>query len=136
MSINIRNKHLSCIASMLYEYRIMDLIFGKFSYAMVVFVERTCCLFLAHLRTMSSRWAFLLTHCPSSIVRPSKNFCKQLFLLILLAKFVKTYRDVPCMKLYQSCSRIKYHKELWLPWQPKYYFTKILKNLLKCIVKT
>jgi len=74
--------------------------------------------FLAYLRTMSSRWAFVIAYCLSSIVhvcvhacnrpsvRPSvNNFFKQLLLLNHLTNCV--CRDVPCMKLYQSCWKNK-----------------------------
>ena len=61
--------------------------------------------FLAHLRTMSSKWAFVVAHCPSVCVcvcSSVNNFFKQLF-LNHLAKFVKTLWEC---SLHKSLSKL------------------------------
>ena len=39
--------------------------------------------------------------------------------------FIKLHKNVPVMVLYDNDQRIKFHAELWLPWQP---IGKPLKN--------
>ena len=77
----------------------------------------------------------MMAHCPPSIVQSSvhpcvNNFFKQLLLLNHLAKFVVTLQGCSLHEaLPKLLNELKFHEELWLPWQLK-YFCLILKHLL------